>query len=366
MCKVLLSEVGDRHLHKMRRVKKSISIWLLIGIGMVLIQIVLGGVTRLTGSGLSITKWEIVTGTLPPLNTKAWKAEFDLYKNTPQYKIINQDMDLKKFKFIYFWEYVHRLWARLMGFVFLFPLIYFIGRKYIPRWLIKHLILIFLLAAGTASAGWIMVQSGLVKGPWVNAYKLTAHLIMACFTLIALTHTYLKCTHTNISISTGFRKLSLIILVIIILQISFGGMVAGMRSAVAYPTWPDMNGQFIPEIIYNMNQGNVNNVVNYYDSQFAPALTQFIHRIIAYILYVLVLLLTIKLLRSKTQRKNAWLGLVLINVQLLLGILTLLMSKGYIPLLPAVMHQLVAFLIFIVVYKIYYVSKSRAELVPGG
>ena len=161
------------------QINKVIKIWLSIGIIMVFMQVVFGGITRLTGSGLSITKWEIIIGTVPPLNAAQWEEAFDLYKETPQYQKINQGMEMKQFKFIYFWEFFHRLWARTMGFVFLFPFLYFLFTGKLSKVLIKDLEIVILLAVVVASIGWIMVASGLINRPWVNAYKLTMHLCLA-------------------------------------------------------------------------------------------------------------------------------------------------------------------------------------------
>ena len=153
---------------------------------MVFIQILLGGITRLTGSGLSITRWEIVTGTIPPLNQVDWNEAFDLYKATPQYQKINEGMSLDRFKFIFFWEYFHRVWARLMGFVFLIPFIIFLVRKSLSQKLIKRLIVVIAIAAAAAVFGWIMVASGLIHRPWVNAYKLTIHLSLGIALILDL------------------------------------------------------------------------------------------------------------------------------------------------------------------------------------
>jgi len=145
-----------------RRYPRVVRNWLILGLVLIFVQVVVGGITRLTGSGLSITKWEIVTGTLPPLNETSWLAEFDLYKATPQYEKMNEGMSLGDFKFIYFWEYFHRLWARMMGFAFIIPLAYFLFKGYIDRALGKRLGLVFLAAALTASFGWIMAKTRLL------------------------------------------------------------------------------------------------------------------------------------------------------------------------------------------------------------
>jgi len=170
-----------------KEISRIVKIWLIIGLVMIFFQVVIGGITRLTGSGLSITKWEIVTGTIPPLNSADWEEAFDLYKATPQYKQINKGMSMSEFKFIYFWEFIHRLWARTMGFVFLFPFLFFLGTQRFSKKLFKQLIVVFLLAALVASLGWIMVASGLRDLPWVSPYKLTLHLSsLQCYFLCRL------------------------------------------------------------------------------------------------------------------------------------------------------------------------------------
>jgi len=169
---------------KFDKPKKIIFVWLWFGFGMILIQILLGGITRLTGSGLSITRWDIVTGILYPLTEEKWNYYFEIYKQKTQYQKINQDMNLEHFKFIFFWEYFHRLWARLMGFVFIIPFLFFIIKKWLDKKLLFRLIIVFLLAVIVASLGWIMVASGLLQRPWVNAYKLS-FLLIAAVTLLS-------------------------------------------------------------------------------------------------------------------------------------------------------------------------------------
>ena len=168
---------------------KTIRIWLITGLVMLIGQVILGGITRLTGSGLSITRWDIVSGVIPPLNTAQWIDAFELYKQTPQYHKINAHFTLSDFKFIYFWEYMHRLWVRILGFIFLIPFTIFGIRKQINFYLIKRLGLVVFFTALTASAGWIMVKSGLVDRPWVDAYKLSLHFILAILSIAAMTKT---------------------------------------------------------------------------------------------------------------------------------------------------------------------------------
>ena len=167
--------------------KKVVQVWLLIGVIMVFVQIVVGGITRLTDSGLSITEWAVIQGTIPPLNEAEWTAAFEQYKTAAkkQFESLHANMSLSEFKIIFFWEYIHRLWARLMGLVFLFPFLYFLWKKYLPKWLVKRLGVVIALAALEALMGWIMVKSGLNEDTrtWVSAYKLVAHLSIATILL---------------------------------------------------------------------------------------------------------------------------------------------------------------------------------------
>jgi len=243
----------------------ALKVWLYVGLFMLLVQVVVGGITRLTGSGLSITKWEIVTGTLPPSNEADWNVEFDLYKETPQYKEINEGMSMDDFKFIYFWEYIHRFWARIMGFVFLIPFLIFWWKGHIDRTIGRGLGTVVLLAALAASFGWIMVASGLIERPWVNAYKLALHLSIAFCVYAALYWTYLKAFHDRVSgIDPKYFKIMKWFMVLLAIQIFAGGVMSGMKAGVIYPTWPDMNGELIPQVIFNSDEYTVENF-NYYD-----------------------------------------------------------------------------------------------------
>ncbi len=256
---------------------------------MVLVQIMLGGITRLTGSGLSITRWDIVTGTLPPLNPAEWMEAFKLYSQTPQYQHINDGISLSQFKFIFFWEYIHRLWARTMGFVFIIPFVVFLVRKSLPGKLIKRLIIVISLAGLAAIFGWIMVASGLINRPWVNAYKLTVHLGLGIMLFIYLFFTWLSFRgYKQYPLSSKLKSLVTALIVIVIFQIAFGGFVSGMRSALNYPTWPLMNGQLVPDIVTDTSHWNIENLLLYDQSGFMPALVQVVHRYLAFIILILI------------------------------------------------------------------------------
>lgn len=342
---------------------KIIRNWLLVGLIMLIGQVILGGITRLTGSGLSITRWDIITGVIPPLNSEEWLKAFELYKETPQYYKINSTFTVKDFKFIYFWEYFHRLWVRSLGFIFLIPFLIFILKKQLDFYLIKRLGLVVFLTILTASAGWIMVQSGLVDRPWVNAYKLTIHFILAILVITAMVKTvadvYLFGNHKNIS----GRFLVSITLGFTFLQLIFAGLIAGMRAGLYYPTWPDMNGEFIPNVLLKASNWNWGNMINYDSYLFAPAFIQFTHRILAYLLGGLTIYLFYKLRDVVEKNSKKWINVsvILVLVQITLGILTVLNVNGKIPLFLGVSHQLIGLLYFMsLLFLNYSLRKNRA------
>lgn len=325
------------------KVNKWVKVWLIIGLIMVLGQIVIGGITRLTGSGLSITKWEIVTGTLPPMNASQWIEEFDLYKATPQYEKINEGMSLKEFKFIYFWEYFHRLWARTMGFVFLIPFILFYRKKLIPSDILKKLGLVVILAALAASFGWIMVASGLIERPWVNAYKLTIHLSIGISVFIALFWTVLSAYIREMHIiEKSIKSKAKLLVTLLIIQIVLGGLMSGMKAGLFYPTWPDMNGMIFPHILFDSSQWNVDNFIHYDTNPFASALVQTLHRLLAYGIFIYGIYFGVRLIKKDLGNYSTLPGFIFIGLlisQVVIGIITLVNCKGSIPVFYGVIHQ---------------------------
>jgi cytochrome c oxidase assembly protein subunit 15 len=319
-------------------------------------QVILGGITRLTGSGLSITRWDIVSGTIPPLNKEQWNDAFNLYKQTPQYFKINSDFTIGEFKFIYFWEYAHRLWVRILGFIFLIPFIIFIFRKQINFYLIKRLFWVVFFAALTASAGWIMVKSGLIDRPWVNAYKLTLHFILAIISILFMVKTVADVYNYKYKNVLKATKILFILISITFIQMIFAGLMSGMKAGLYFPSWPDMNGHFIPEVLLNSTNWTWMNLQTYESSIFAPALVQFIHRLLAYIILLLTGYAFFKYRNKVYKRAKFWLqtSFVLISIQLVLGILTILNVEAGIPLLYGVLHQLVGLLFFISLLFSYY------------
>lgn len=330
---------------------KIISRWLFVGLVMVFFQVVIGGITRLTDSGLSITEWNVIMGALPPLSEGEWQAAFEQYKMhaKTQFEQIHSDMNLQEFKYIFFWEWFHRLWARTMGFVFIFPFIYFIWKRMMPRWLLLRLLTVVGLAATAAVFGWIMVKSGLntPELAWVNAYALTVHLGIASLLIGYLWWTYLLYTsesHETSKFSKGVMKLSSAFIVLLVLQVLAGGVVAGTKAAMAYPYFPMMtvNGDFVPPALLDFSQWNVDNLLKYNKNSFAPAFIQFLHRSLAYLLIIIGLWLFWKRKKEALTSQTRFTGKMLITLlvaQVSLGVLTVLGSKFSIPVHWGVAHQ---------------------------
>ena len=326
---------------------RAVKIWLIVGLIMVVGQVVIGGITRLTESGLSITEWEVVSGTLPPLNEAQWVIEFDKYKASPQYEKVMDGISMSDFKFIYFWEWFHRLWARMMGLVFAVGFVVFWRKGWLDRPLMKRLGVVVLLAATAASFGWIMVASGLEDRPWVDAYKLTIHLSLGITLFSYLLWITLKVVNpkTRTFPHTTVDKWIWPLNIILGLQLILGGIMSGARTALAYPTWPDMNGKFFPTVLSDASMWTVDNLVNYDQSFFQPALIQFLHRMTAYALIILVIAFVFqaakRLKGTEIPRVNILL-ITLLIIQVILGVATVVSSKGQVPVGLGVAHQFTA------------------------
>lgn len=349
------------------RSEKPVAAWLLVGVGMIIIQILLGGITRLTGSGLSITEWDVITGTLPPLNAHQWEIEFEKYRQTPQFQLLNFDFTLHDFKFIFFWEWLHRFWARLIGIVFAIPFLIFLFQRRFKPAMVTPLIILFLLGALQGAVGWIMVASGLTGDAiYVKPAKLAIHFILAlgllCYTFwFAL---QLLVREDKLVINSSLKKLATIILVVLTIQLVYGALMAGFKSAIAAPTWPDINGAFIPEYIFHSKERGWDLVEN-------RITIQFIHRTLAYILFLLVVIWTVKAYKTKASvlfEKTRWIPAFIITIQVVLGILTLFSSIKIVPNQwglfewMAQLHQLTAILFLLsVVWMLFLIRKSHAS-----
>lgn len=359
------------------RIGQSVKIWLFIGLFMILMQVIIGGVTRLTGSGLSITKWEIVTGSIPPLNQAAWQEAFDLYQQTPQYQKINQGMSLDDFKFIFFWEYFHRLWARLMFFVFVIPFGWFLLRGRLSKRLTLRLIGVVLLAGLEGFFGWIMVYSGLIKRPWVNAYNLTLHLVTALVIFSFLLWTIFIAVQPRLESGRReklrpWRRYVWITVGVAFLQIGLGALMSGSKAGLLYPTWPSMQGSYLPGLLLNADNWRLAHLIDYDTHPFMPTLIQFLHRNVAYLLTGLILYFVWRLrtvpVSKALQRGNIAL-VSLLFLQVLLGILTLLNCVGKIPVALGVMHQAGAVLLLSALLFVAYqfsdgATKGEAVIDP--
>jgi heme a synthase len=312
------------------RSDKAVANWLLFGVFMLIIQILLGGITRLTGSGLSITEWDVVTGSLPPLNETVWLSEFDKYKSTPQYKLLNTDFTLKDFKFIFFWEWFHRLWARLMGMVFATGFIFFLVKKSFKKEMILPLAVLFLLGGLQGAVGWIMVASGLVgDAVYVKPTRLALHFILAmgllCYTFwFAL---QLKIRKENIAVNKNIHTFSLVITLLLIIQLLFGALMAGHKAATAAASWPTINGTWLPNSLWKETPLLINFIEN-------KITIHFVHRNLAYLITLLTVLWYYYSIRKQTSmlfKATCFVPVALVLLQVLLGIVSVLTSLQIIP-----------------------------------
>lgn len=326
---------------------RAVKLWLIIGLIMVVGQVVIGGITRLTESGLSITEWEPLSGAMPPLNQADWDEEFAKYQQSPQFEKIFADISMEDFKFIYFWEWFHRQWARIMGLVFAVGFVIFWRKGWLGPQLMRRLGIVVALAALAASFGWIMVASGLHDRPWVNAYKLTIHLSLGITLLSYLLWITLKVVQPNLPgfPQNGVEKWLWPLNIVLGLQLILGGIMSGAKTAIVYPEWPLMNGKFVPNILSDASAWTVDNMVYYEQSVFQPALIQFLHRMTAYGLIIIALLFIYqawKRIKSPMLTKANSLLVTLLITQVLLGIATLVSSIGEVPVDLGVAHQFTA------------------------
>lgn len=301
---------------------RQIAIWLLSVCTLVFAMVVVGGITRLTGSGLSMVAWEPISGILPPLSDAAWLAELDRYRQFPEYQKVNRGMTLGEFKMIFWWEYGHRLLGRVIGVAFAVPLVYFWARGMIRRELRWPLVGLFLLGGLQGVMGWYMVMSGLVDVPAVSHYRLTAHLSLAIIIYVAMLWVAVGLLRGRPVPDPALRlrdpvswRLFLALVVLIIVQVVFGGFVAGLKAGFIYNTWPLMDGGIVPGGIWFMDPWWVNFLENH-------ATVQFVHRMVAYALVAGTIWLWWRLRGSELSAPAHALMAVMV-VQAILGILTL-------------------------------------------
>jgi cytochrome c oxidase assembly protein subunit 15 len=352
-------------------VPRPVSWWLLIGVILVFFQVVIGGITRLTDSGLSITEWAVIQGVLPPLNEAEWLEAFDKYKDAArkQFEALHSDMTLGEFKVIYFWEYFHRLWARMMGLVFVLPLAFFLWKRWIPAWLGRRLAVIFLLAASAAVFGWIMVASGLNDDSrtWVSAYKLIIHLGIASTLFGYLFWTYLRSVQPN-PVDGRFqkeRRFGNVLIGLLIVQILFGGLMAGMRAGLVHPHFPFfVNADGFYQALFSFSPEILGEVIDYEPSLLVKSWVQVFHRLTAYLLVGLFVIYFVRLGRlsiSPALNRGRMILIFLLFLQFFLGVLTVIYSLGSIPVGFGALHQAVALLLLAALLGVrYQLVKVRA------
>jgi cytochrome c oxidase assembly protein subunit 15 len=322
---------------------RLVRLWLLIAAGMILLTLIVGGATRLTESGLSITEWKPVTGVLPPMSHAEWQAEFTKYQAIPQYRELNQGMSLGEFRVIYFWEWTHRLLARTTGFVFLLPFVFFLWRGDIPKQLQMRLWGIFFGGAALGAVGWWMVASGLAGSNRVNVsqYRLAFHLTLACAIYAAIVWTAFQVVRGKpAEIPARLRVSAIALMWLLLLQIYLGALVAGSHAGHAYNTWPEIDGAFIPALSSLLHETPA------WRNLFENNLTvQFDHRMLAYAIWLLALWHAADAWRAGRARTMALLLAGMVSAQAVLGIVTLLEAD---PLELALAHQVFAILVFTV------------------
>ncbi|MBL4668782.1 MAG: COX15/CtaA family protein [Flavobacteriales bacterium] len=333
---------------------KSVIIWLLTGCTLIFLMVVIGGITRLTESGLSMVDWKLFMGMVPPLNEQDWIETFNQYKQFPEYKEVNFMFTLEEFKAIFFWEYLHRFIGRVLGMVFIIPFVYFLITIKITGKLIKQTLIILSMGAFQGFIGWWMVKSGLVDNPDVSHYRLAIHLIAAFLTFaytfwVALSLIYKDTERPNVLL---YRKWITVLFVVTIIQIIYGAFVAGLNAGFIMNTYPKMGDSWFPDSIIAMKPLWIN---------FIDGISgvQFVHRILAHVVVALVLFLLLKSSKfelSKIQKNSLIALLVIVFTQFMLGVFTLLYG---VPVWLGVTHQVGAFLLLgTVVYAMSSFRKS--------
>ncbi|MDR6967615.1 cytochrome c oxidase assembly protein subunit 15 [Flavobacterium arsenatis] len=338
------------------KTNKSVIYWLLSGCILLFIMVVVGGITRLTNSGLSMTDWHLVTDTFPPLTDEKWNAAFEEYKKFPEYQKINihNDFTVEDYKFIYFWEWFHRFIGRIIGLVFVVPFVYFLVKKRLSGETIKKCIILLCMGAFQGFLGWFMVKSGLIDRPDVSHFRLSLHLTFAFITFAYTLWVALDLIYSDKKeVLLPLRKLARFTMVFLIIQIIYGGFVAGLNAGLIHNHWPMMSeGKFMHETVLMEQDSLLKNLTE------GKSGVQFVHRTMAYVVVGLILFLYFKSRKFAltTQQKmgtNVLVGFVFL--QFLLGVFTLLLQ---VPLWLGLVHQIMAFfLLSAMVYTLHRFSK---------
>lgn len=327
--------------------KKYIQIWLKFGILLVLIMITIGGITRLTNSGLSMVDWKLISGSIPPLNEQEWEHVFNKYKQFPEYKKINKTMTLNEFKFIFWWEYLHRLWGRIIGLCFVLPYIFFLIKGYINKSLNKNLIILLILGSLQAFFGWFMVKSGLVDVPDVSHFRLSLHLVTA-FSIIGYIYwILLKIEGVQKKSSNKINKLSKLLLLFLIVQICYGGFVAGLKAGYFML---DQSNFIITIFGLDMSKRNIDLLNNAID-------IQAFHRIFAWVVLITSFYIYTKSRKTIFHAVSKKI-LLIIFLQISLGILTIITR---VKIEIALVHQILAVLLLTQTLKLIFISSKKFQ-----
>ena len=334
--------------------KKYVSFWLISLLVFLLIIIVVGGLTRLTDSGLSITRWELFTGILPPLSNEAWEKVFTLYKEIPQYNLLFPTMTLSEFKIIYYWEYIHRILGRVFGLLFLIPFLIFLYKGTFKKEFIFKLLVIFLLILFQGFIGWYMVKSGLVENTTVSHYRLAIHLNIALILFATIFWYFLNLKNDenkyffNFFSNGSFIKFFVLL---IFLQITLGAFTSGLDAGRIYQTWPSMNNNFFPDDI-NLSNLLKTNIFS------EPSIVQFLHRNMAYVILLYILGLSFYIFSKKKSYLYTPLFyvLVMVSVQIFLGVITLVSGLNIVY---ASLHQISTTLLLITSINLSFAFKKE-------
>ncbi|TYC63437.1 heme A synthase [Rhodobacterales bacterium] len=342
-------------LEKIRKDRALIRWWLYGVCALILAMVVVGGATRLTESGLSITEWKPIHGVIPPLSEAEWEEELEKYRQIPEYQLINKGMSLEEFKFIFWWEWAHRLLGRFIGVAFFVPMVAFWATGRIEPWLKPRLVIGLALGGLQGFVGWWMVASGLVNRVDVSQYRLATHLSLALVIFAYLFWTARRLAPMSEPLSSERERLhgfAVLVLALVFLQIFFGGLVAGLNAGLTFNTWPLMDGSFIPQGLWVMKPAWLNVFENVMTVQFQ-------HRMTAYLLAILggaLVFATFKVTKRPQMRQAAaHLGAFLL-FQVVLGILTLVL---HVPLFVALVHQ--AFAVFVLAAAVDYLAVLKGS-----
>ena len=344
----------------------------MLGVAMLMVQVLLGGITRLTGSGLSIAEWKPIVNAIPPMNPGEWNAAFEKYKGIAQYHYVNSDFSLSDFKGIYFWEWLHREWALFIAVVFLVPFVFFWRRGYLKRWMLQPFIILFLLGALQGLVGWIMVKSGLNDTDVrVSHIRLAIHFMAA---MVLVVYTFWFALRVRVPVEDRVRnsrlnRSTVWLVALLSLQLIWGAFMAGLRAAPAAPTWPSINGEWLPSSITQYGRTAYSGLNILTDN---PLIVHFIHRTLGYLLLLLLIFWAVRAARDARGTRSgtalarwwSW-PVVLVTGQVVLGVVTVLFSphakhNGFGPWeLIAQAHQLVAMALLLALVAVVFATSDR-------